>query len=636
MANQTERGGNGTRPPVTRKAKAPQRARAAEVRPNTTPRPATDRRGGNDGREVQPRTSNAAGAEALRQGGRAGAGEPSGGAPGGASMNPFAASTDDPTYKWKVLASVLFGLFIVILDTTVVNVALRALQQKYAVTTNEAQWVISLYTLALGIATPLSGFLGEKFGIKRIYIGALATFLIGSILCGVALNTSDTLIYLIAARAIQGIGGGIALPLGTAMLFGAFPPKERGVALGIFGIALVFAPATGPLLGGWLVDHNLLDWIFFVNVPIGLIGIAIASFYLKDRKSSRPLKLDPLGILFSTVGFGALLYGASLAGGQGGGGWSDPTVLTAFLIGIVGLVLFIITELRVSDPLLDLRLFKIPSFAISNLVGWVGIIALFGAEFLLPLYLQILRGKSAFDTGLFLLPLAITSGFTTPIAGRIADKIGPRVPLVVGFGLLAFNTWQLRDIKIDTDLGWIQFLLIIRGIGFGLVIQNSLVAALRDVPGRLTARASSLVNATRQTIQSIGVAVLATILTSAISINVGDEIRKNLPKNLPPQAQAAVDAGLKQFAGQAGSSAVPDLSKVPAQMLPIIQAALGKFHDQYISGLENAYTVTFGVAILAALLSMLLPGWPGKYAAPATEQAGAPGGAPGGTPIGAH
>ena len=636
MANQTQRGSTGTRPAATRKAKAPQRARAAAERLNTVPQPPSkgrDNRAARRGAAANPAggTPGAPGAATAWQGGPAGAGGPAGGA-GGASMNPFAAATDDPTYKWKVLAAVLFGLFIVILDTTVVNVALRALQQKYSVTTNEAQWVISLYTLALGIATPLSGFLGEKFGIKRIYIGALTTFLIGSILCGVALNVSDSLLALIAARAIQGIGGGLALPLGTAMLFGAFPPKERGVALGIFGIALVFAPATGPLLGGWLVDHSLLDWIFFVNVPVGLVGITIAARFLQERKSSRPLKLDPLGILFSTVGFGSLLYGASIAGEQGGGGWGDPTVLTAFAVGVVGLVLFTITELRVSDPLLDLRLFKIPSFAISNLVGWVGIIALFGAEFLLPLYMQILRGKSAFDTGLFLLPLAITSGFTTPIAGRIADKIGPRVPLVVGFGLLAFNTWQLRDIKIDTDLGWIQFLLVVRGIGFGLVIQNSLVAALRDVPGRLTARASSLVNATRQTIQSIGVAVLATILTSAITINVGDEIRKNLPQNLPPQVQAAVEAGLKQFGGQAGSSVTPDLSQVPAQILPVIQAAIGKFQDQYISGLESAYTATFGVAILAALLSLLLPGWPGKYAAPVTEQAGAPGGAP----VGAH
>jgi DHA2 family multidrug resistance protein len=543
-------------------------------------------------------------------------------------QNVFAPTTDDPRYKWKVLASVVFGLFMVILDTTVVNVALKTLQAQYNVGTNEAQWVISLYTLALGIATPLSGFLGEKFGIKKLYIGALVLFVVGSALCGVAILESSNLAFLVAARALQGIGGGLGLPLGTAMLFGAFPPKERGVAFGIFGITLVFAPATGPLLGGWLVDNNLLPWIFFVNIPIGLLGIGIASAFLRDRKSTRPLKADYLGILLSTIGFGSLLYGASIAGEQGGGGWTAPQTLAAFAIGLVGLALFAVVELRVAEPLLDLRLFKIGTFTIANIVGWVGIIALFGAEFLLPLYLQILRGKSAFDTGLFLLPLAIMSGIVTPIAGRLADRFGPRLPLVVGFGLIAFNTWQLRDLQLDTDLGWITFLLIVRGVGFGLVIQNTLVAALSDVPGRLTARASSLVNATRQTIQSIGVALLATILTSAITINIGEEIRKNLPDpaTLPPAARTAMEAGMKQFQAELDKGGIPDLSQVPAQVQPVIQAALHTFQTQYITGLENAYTATLVVAVAATLLALFLPGWPAPYTSPSEAAAQAPAG----------
>ena len=554
------------------------------------------------------------------------------GAPPGMGGNPFAIGTDDPSYKWKVLFSVIFGLFMVILDTTVVNVALRALQIQFKVGTNEAQWVISLYTLALGIATPLSGFLGEKFGIKRVYLGALALFLVGSILCGVAIGENGSLPFLIAARALQGIGGGLALPLGIAMLFGAFPPKERGVALGIFGIALVFAPASGPLLGGWLVDHNLLSWIFFLNIPIGIVGLTVGTMFLKERKSDRPLKADYLGILFSTIGFGAILYGASVAG-QEGSSWTAPQTLAAFGVGIVGLILFVIIELRNSDPLLDLRLFLIPSFAMANIVGWVGILALFGAEFLLPLYLQILRGKSAFDTGLFLLPLAIASGIMTPIAGRIADRFGPRMPLAVGFALIAFNTWQLRDIRVDTDLNWLQFLLIIRGLGFGLVIQNSIVAAQRDVPLRLTARASSLINATRQTIQSVGVAALATILTSAVTINVGQEILKRLS----PAMQAQAAPFLQQFSEGARSS-LPSLSSLPAQMPAEVKnaiiGAVGIFQDQYITGLENAYTVTFVFALAATVLSLLLPGWPAPYAAPAG--ATVPGDVPAGPPVPAH
>ena len=168
----------------------------------------------------------------------------------------------------------------------------------------------------------------------------------------------DNLTFLIASRALQGVGGGLALPLGTAMLFGAFPPRERGLALGVFGIALVFAPASGPLLGGWLVDHNLLNWIFFVNLPIGALGIGIASLFLREQKSDRPLKADYLGIALSTIGFGSLLYGASVAGEQGGGGWTSPQAVIAFGIGVVGLTLFVVNELRVGEPLLDLRLLR--------------------------------------------------------------------------------------------------------------------------------------------------------------------------------------------------------------------------------------------------------------------------------------
>ena len=539
--------------------------------------------------------------------------------PGGTGYNPFAVATSDPRYKWKVLASVIVGLFMVILDSTVVNVALKTLQQQFSVSTNEAQWVISVYTLALGIATPLSGFLGERFGIKKIYITGLALFVIGSVLCGLAVGASDNIVYLVVSRAIQGAGGGIALPLGTAMLFGAFPPKERGVALGIFGVALVFAPASGPLLGGWLVDHNLLNWIFYVNLPIGILGISLASFFLKDRRSDRVLKADIPGIILSTLGFGALLYGASIAGEQGGGGWTDPQTLVAFTVGVLALIAFVFVELRSPEPLLDLRLFAIRTFTVANIVGWVGIIALFGAEFLLPLYLQILRGKSAFDTGLFLLPLAITSGVITPIAGKLSDKIGPRPLLALGFALIAFNTWQLREITIDTSLDWLTFLLIVRGVGFGLVIQTTLVAALRDIPGPKTARATSLVNATRQTIQSIGVAALATILTSAITINIGDEIRKNLPNpaSLPAQARAAMEAGMQQFQAQLDQGGTPDLAQVPAQIRPVIENALHTFQQQYITGLDHAYTATFVVAVLATLLSLFLPGWPAPFVSPA-------------------
>jgi DHA2 family multidrug resistance protein len=495
-------------------------------------------------------------------------------APGGEEMR----------YKWRVLWTVVIGLFTVILDATVINVALKTLQVQFGVSTDQAQWVISLYTLVLGIATPLSGYLGDRFGIKRVYLTGLGLFALGSLLSGLAASQTS-LPLLIVTRGIQGLGGGIALPLGMAMLFRAFPPGQRGAAFGVFGIVMVFAPALGPLVGGFLVDHNLLPWIFLVNIPVAAVGLTIGTLFLREKGGSKAVRPDVPGMFFSALGFGAILYAASTAGGQNTG-WGSPQVITTLAIGIAALCIFTVVELRTADPLMDLRLFGIPSFALANIANLVGTIALFGAEFLLPLYLQILRGETAFQAGLLLLPMAATSAIVSPIAGRLSDRIGPRIPIVVGFLLIAFNTYQLAHIELNTSYWLIILIVALRGIAVGLIIQNSQVAALLDVPIRRINRATPLVQATRQTMQSIGVAVLATILTSALTIAVPSAIANGGTPNLatlPPAARAAA-----------------------------VQA-FHAFQNQYITGLEHAYLATFVIAVVTTILAVFLPGWPAKY-----------------------
>jgi EmrB/QacA subfamily drug resistance transporter len=495
-------------------------------------------------------------------------------------------------HKWRILWSVVIGLFMVILDSTVVNVALKAFQAQFAVTTDQAQWVISLYTLVLGIATPLSGYLGDRFGEKRIYLTGLSLFAVGSLLAGLA-AAQTSLPFLIVARGIQGLGGGIALPLGTALMFRAFPPGQRGVAFGVFGIVMVFAPAIGPLVGGWLVDHNQIPWIFLVNLPVGLLGLLVGSLFLLDKKGSAKVRSDIPGMIFSAGGFGMLLTAASIAG-QEGMTWTSPQVLLLLTGGLVALAIFTVIELRAPAPLMDLRLFTIPSFAIANIANMVGTIALFGAEFLLPLYLQILRGESAFTAGLLLLPMAGTSMIIGPIAGRLADKIGPRIPMVIGFVLIAYNTYQLAHIELDTSLVFLMFLIAIRGIAVGLIMQNAQLASLLDVPLHRVNRATPLVNATRQTMQSIGVAVLATILSSAITIKVPASVANGSPS---------------------------DLNRLPPAVRALVEQGIHTFQTQYITGLENAYTVTFVIAAAVAVLCLFLPGWPARYDAKARRQA---------------
>jgi DHA2 family multidrug resistance protein len=538
-------------------------------------------------------------------------------APGGNAPPPSAAASDNPPgYKWKVLSTVIFGIFMVILDTTVVNVAFQTLRREFGSNINDAQWIISVYVMALGISTPLAGFLADHFGIKRIYLGGLALFTLGSLACGVAPN----LWMLIVARGVQGFGGGLALPLSIALLLNAFPVAEQGMALGVFGIAAIVAPALGPILGGWLVDNNLWRLIFFINPPIGLIGVLLGTRFLRERRSDRRPPLDILGLATEVIGFGAILYGAATAETLG---WTSPSVVAAFSIGAVGLVLFVVVELFYAQaPLLDLRLFSKRVFLNASLLGYVSVIALFGAEFLMPLYLQALRGLSALETGLMLLPLAITGGLSVTLAGRLYDRLGPRPLVAVGFSLLIVNTWQLSQIRADTPLNWILVLLALRGLALGLTVQTTLVTALSVVPLKDLARGSSLSNATRNLVQSIGVAVLATILASTLSPEVQQlqQTFSEAPGPAPaPTHVAGICEPLKVASAPAGGSGgvlvASDGATRPApDPPPNLGALLKQACDENVAGFEKAYTLTFFAAILALLLGLMLPGWPLKWA----------------------
>jgi len=525
--------------------------------------------------------------------------------------------------KWKVLISVMFGIFMIILDATVVNVAFPTLRREFSATLADAQWVLSIYVLALGVTTPVSGFLADRFGIKRVYLFGLIVFVIGSFLCGLA----PSLGWLIAARALQGFGGGIAQPLGPAQLYRAFPPKEQGTALGYFGIVLVFAPALGPLLGGWLVDSNLWRLIFFINIPIGILGVLLGSRFLIDYQMEHKPRFDPLGLITAVIGFGSVLYAASIAELHG---WTGPTTLLAFGIGIVSLVAFVIIELYVAkEPMLNLRLFGNPVFLNAALVGYVATVALFSAEFLMPVYLQAFRGRTALETGYILLAVAATSGIATPLAGRLYDKIGPRMNLIVGFSILCVNTWQLSKIEATTPISYIVFLLALRGLAVGLTLQTSFVAALSSMPLSLLPRGSSLLNSTRFVVQAVSVAALATIFSSSISADIRaqqDKLQESqltssarfgvcetpgvkAAENLPP----GVDASLASLSAAAAGAA-------KAKILSTLQVAC----DQSIKGFENAYRLTFFASIGALILGAFLPGWPGKWGGRASMQAPMP------------
>ncbi len=503
-------------------------------------------------------------------------------------------------YKWQVVASVVFGTFMVIMDATVVNVALPTLRTVFAgsgqASIDQVQWVISGFILAIGIVTPMAGLLADRFGIKKVYLLSLFGFACASALCGLAPN----LPFLIAFRIVQGLAGGSALPLGTALLFSAFPPEERGLAFGIFGIPLVAAPALGPVIGGALVEYANWRYIFFVNVPIGLLGVCIGWWLLRENKREGHVPIDYVGAVLAVIAFGGILYGLSngapeSTAGPGQttittGGWGSWQVLASLSVGGAFLIAFVIWELfKKEDALLNVRLFTRPTFVIANIIGWISVTAFFGAEFLLPLYLQVLRGLTPFQTGLLLLPLALSSGILVPIIGSIQDKIGPRVLVAFGFGLLIINTWQLSLLTLNESYVYIGLLLALRGVALAFVLQPTLLAALSGIAPPALPRASSLVNSSRSIFQSLGVAILATILTTTTTTQLSS-FKPPAPTSVPPP---------------------PNYQQI------VQQAATTAFHHAFLSGLSNAYFLTFVVAAAASIIALFLPGWPFGWKKPA-------------------
>lgn len=526
--------------------------------------------------------------------------------------------------KWTVLISVMFGIFMIILDSTIVNIAFPTLRSEFGASLSDAQWVISIYVLALGVTTPVSGFLADRFGIKRIYLLGLGIFTLGSFLCGIA----PSLGLLIAARTLQGFGGGLAQPLGPPQLYRAFPVREQGTALGIFGIALVVAPALGPILGGWLVDVQLWRAIFFVNVPIGILGVIFGSRFLPDHRVERRPIFDPLGLVTSIIGFGLLLYAATLAETSG---WTGAVTLITLGLGLAAISASAIVELYVAkEPMLNLRLFLNPTFLNAALVGYVATVALFGAEFLMPIYLQAFRGRTALEAGFILLGVAATSAFATPVAGRLFDKIGPRMLVVTGFVILCINTWQLSQIQATSPIPYIVFLLALRGLAVGLTLQTTFTTSLSSIPLSVLPRGSSLLNSTRFLVQAVAIATLAVVLSSTLSpevkaqqdlgqtaavsttrFGVCETPGVNPADNLPPGTAASL-AMLTPDAAQAAKTK--------------ILAGLQRSCEENMRGFEAAYRITFYASIGALILGLFLPGWPAKWGGRGSTQTPTPGG----------
>ncbi|HEY0757400.1 MAG TPA: MDR family MFS transporter [Ktedonobacteraceae bacterium] len=441
----------------------------------------------------------------------------------------FSATSPKPgglPYKWIVVMVVIFGSFMSILDQTVINNAIPRLQSAFGADLNSLQWVLTAYTLTQGVITPTTAFFANRLGTKRFYVIALVLFTLGSALCGLAWSLPSLLVF----RIIQAIGGATLFPLAITLLFYEFPPQQRGLAAGILGVSALMAPAIGPTLGGYFVTYA--DWrlIFYINVPVGIVAIIMGIMLLRERPAEGRIRFDLPGFVLAASGLATVLYALSNASIYG---WDAPVVLVTLLSGLCLLALFVFVELRTArlgeQPLVDLRLFANGPFLFSNIANAMISFSFFGSMILLPIYTQNLRGLSAFDAGLFTLPLAFAAVLAAIIGGRQVDRFGPRVVLLPGLVLMGLSTWQLAQVSLTTSYTWLLVALGIRGLGLGLLLQPLTVSALSKVERSQYTQASSLNTVTRFTFTSLGFAVLATFVQSRATLHITELFQQTRP-----------------------------------------------------------------------------------------------------------
>lgn len=484
-----------------------------------------------------------------------------------------------PGYKWILLANVMLGTFMAVLDATIVNVGLPKIMASFGVGIDTIEWVITAYMLALAVMLPTSGWLADKYGYKLIYFLGLFLFTLGSLLCGL----SDNETMLISSRVLQGLGGGMIQPLGMAIVTREFPPEKRGIALGFWVISAAASVSFGPLIGGYLVDNFSWQLIFGVNVPVGVFALFATFIIQEEYKSKKLRKFDTVGFVSVTLFFPLLLFALSEGNAVSNSeGWTAPYILVSFAISIISLVIFITNELTVKEPLIDLRLLRNRNFGISNLVMLIFGLGVFGGVFLLPLFLQNALGYTALQSGAVFLPVGIIQGLIAPITGVVTDRLNPKIPIITGIILFAISFFIMSRLSFLTERDYIMLSLYIRGVAMGMMFTSLSTVALLDIPREKMAQASGMLNTIRQLGGSLGVAIMATILSSRVNYHMqtfGEAVKAN------SVAYHSTMARLNDFVQQHTGSSHATAGKLSSYLLMSninIQAYIQGINDDFL------------------------------------------------------
>ena len=486
--------------------------------------------------------------------------------------------------RGKILAAMLFGMFIAILNQTLLNVALPKINTEFNISASTGQWLMTGFMLVNGILIPISAFLFNKYSYRKLFIIGLALFTLGSLVCAISFNFP----IMMSGRILQAIGAGILMPLGSNVIVTIFPPEKRGVAMGTMGIAMILAPAIGPTLSGYIVQNYDWNVMFYGMFFIGIIAIVIGLFWFKLYQSTTNPKADIPGIIYSTIGFGSLLYGFSEAGNKG---WGSTEIVTMFIVGTVFIIFFILRELRMKAPMLSLEVLKYPTYTLTTIINMIVMMSLYGGMILLPLYLQNLRGFSALDSGLLLLPGALVMGALGPVAGKLLDTIGIKPLAIFGIGIMTYATWELSKLNMDTTYLHIMWIYIVRSFGMAFVMMPIMTAGMNALPPRLISHGNAFVNTMRQLAGSIGTAILVTVMTTQ-QTNHLSAFSEELDKTNP-----VIQDHMRELAQQYGGESAA---------MKLLLEHVNKLAS--VEGVNDAFIVATIISAIALILSLFLQG----------------------------
>lgn len=498
-------------------------------------------------------------------------------------------------YKWIVLGNVMIGTFMAVLDSTVVNTGLPVIMGTLGADINVAEWVLTGYMLSMASILPAAGWLSERFGYKKIYFLALLVFTVGSFMCG----NSSTIEELIFWRVIEGFGCGMLLPVGMAIVSDAFPPDQRGTALGFWSIASAASVSFGPTIGGYLVDYMNWNYIFFVNIPVGIFALIVTAIVQKEHVKGTKVPFDIPGFITSAIFLPVFMYGLSEVNSSTNSmGWDSPVVLGAMWVSAVTFILFLYFEFTVKVPLINLRLFADKDFAISNLALFIFGIGMFGSTFLIPLYLQDNLGYSALQAGMFFMPVGIVQGIASPLAGKLMQKVNPKIFIISGLLLMAASFYMNFFLSFLTEKWYIMFSLYLRGLGMGILFTPLLTLSLVNIRNKDMAQASSITNIIRQMGGSFGVAIFSHLLTQRTAYHTQ---RYSEALNYTGDVYHQTIHSLGQFMEHTAG-------KIPTEIHQLAESLIFKRVDleAYISAINDDFYIAFIITLLCIIPVLFL------------------------------